>query len=230
MNLAYFTCYFGGDYNYSKMIPTIPSEIHDCYYFTNNPHIYNELEKTKYIRVFVDTIPIYNDWIKDTESTKELRSCPHRFEQLHKYKYVCWHDSKLNVFEDKVLAVIQILDSSNKVMAITKHPYSSRFTSVWDEYNLCMGTEKYGKQKDQYTTYIKNKIEEGFSENISIHYCLGFRLLKQGDLCKEIGDFWYKNIKECGIEDQISFDFVVQKYGDYIQPLEYKESWKYCFE
>jgi hypothetical protein len=30
--LAYYTCYFGGDYNYSKLVPPIPSNNYDCFF------------------------------------------------------------------------------------------------------------------------------------------------------------------------------------------------------
>ena len=39
--LAYYTCYFGGYHNYSRLIPPIPSEKYDCYFFTNDNDIYN---------------------------------------------------------------------------------------------------------------------------------------------------------------------------------------------
>ena len=46
----------------------------------------------------------------------------------------------------------------------------------------------------------------------------------------EINEFWYNEIKECGIEDQISFQFVQQKYADLFLTLNYQESWKYFYE
>ena len=233
MELAYFTCFFGGDNNYSNMIPSVPSTTPStapCYFFTNNRAVYDRLESTGFRRIFVDSIPIYNDPIKDSESAKELRACPHHFPVLAPYKYLCWHDSKLNLFEEKVLSAKRILARTEKSFALTKHAYSARFSSVWDEYNLCIGVEKYGKQKEQYKAYIEKKLAAGFSEHIDIHYCVGFMLIKQGPLARLIGEYWYANIKECGIEDQISFDFVNQKYGEFIHPLEYQETWKYCFE
>lgn len=82
-SLCYYTCYFGGDNNYSKHIPPIPSEVNDVYFFTNNIDIFNKLENTKYKRIFMSNIPVYNDDILDTMSTKEIRSCPHHFQILN---------------------------------------------------------------------------------------------------------------------------------------------------
>jgi hypothetical protein len=63
--LAYYTCYFGGINNYSRLIPPLPSTKYDCYYFTNDIEIYNNLQNTLWIRVFIDCIPIHNCDIKD---------------------------------------------------------------------------------------------------------------------------------------------------------------------
>jgi hypothetical protein len=229
--LAYYTCFFGGENNYSYMIPDVPSRTADCYYFTNNKMLYDALEKTKYIRIFMEYIPIYNDMLKDTYSSKELKACPHRFPMLKDYMYLCWHDSKLNVIEDIVIKNMFILDSSyNKLFMLTKHPYSDTHTSVWDEYKLCINTKKYLLEMDKYKKYIETKLQNGYSDKNTIFYCCGWKLIKQCDRAKEIGELWFKEIQECGIEDQISFQFIVQKYGDYIHPLEYQETWKYCFE
>jgi hypothetical protein len=229
--IAYYTCFFGSEANCSFLIPDVPSQTADCYYFTNNTIIYEYLQNTKFIRVFIDYIPVYNDDTKDTESTKEIRTCPHRFPILRDYMYLCWHDSKLNVFEDKIMKNLVLLDSmSDKVFMATKHPYSDTHKSVWDEFNLCVTSEKYRKEMEKYIEYINSRISAGYSETNEIFYCGGWRLTKQCALAVEFGEFWLKEIQACGIEDQISLQFVVQKYGQYIYPLPYQETWKYCFE
>lgn len=43
--LAFYTCYFGGTQNYSRLIPPIPSITYDCYFFTNDYELYNNLEQ-----------------------------------------------------------------------------------------------------------------------------------------------------------------------------------------
>jgi hypothetical protein len=179
----------------------------------------------------MDSIPIYDDPIEDSFSSKELKACPHHFPILRNYMYLCWHDSKLNVFEDKIIKNMLLLDSMNdKVFMATKHPYSDTHKSVWDEYNLCMDIEKYYMEINKYRDYINSKLATGYSENNEIFYCGGWKLIKQGQLAEVIGELWFKEIQTCGIEDQISLQFVVQKYGQYIYPLPYQETWKYCFE
>jgi hypothetical protein len=234
--LAYYTCYFGGNFNYSKLIPPIPSLQYDCYYFTNNKQILNELNDintqihNKWIIIFVENIPEYDDWVLSSMSTKELRSCPHHYELLQKYEYICWFDSKLKVFEEVIIKYMDKLENSDKIWALTKHPYSDNYNTVWDEYHNAITCPKYGFQKEMYKKYIENKIQNGYSEYINIFYCSGFTLKKMCEKTKEINEFWYKEIQECGIECQISFQFVQQKYGDLFFTLDYQESWKYFYE
>jgi len=224
--LAYYTCYFGGISNYSRLIPPIPSLKNDCYYFTNDKDIYNRLENTRWIRVLLD-IPIHNCHVKDSMEPKFIRCCPHLFDQLKNYEYLCWFDSKIKVFEDKVDELVDILSKGDKCIVLTKHPYSNKFNSVWDEFNLAMEYDKYRAQKDQNIAYINKQLANGFSDKINIHYCATWTLKKMCKKTEEFGELWYENIKECGIECQISLQFVQQKFTDYIIPLEYQETWVY---
>ena len=218
--LAFYTCFFGSSNNYSYLIPPIPSEKYDSYFFTNNKDIYDSLNN-KWIKIFVN-IPIHDN----TMETKLLRCCPHMFDVLNIYEYLCWFDNKLLVYEDKVEELIDRM--GEKLIVLSKHPYSDNFKSVWDEFNLSMGTEKYYQQKDQYIKYINNQLQNGFSENIDIHFCGGWTLRKMCKKTEEFGELWHKHILECGIEDQISLQFIKQIYKDFILPTETKYAWK-CF-
>jgi len=228
--IAYYTCYFGGAQSHSKWIPPVPSQTEDCYYFTNNDEIYAALESTRFIPIFMSNIPVENDPIKDCMNTKELRSCPHKFDVLKNYRYYCWFDSKLTVFENRVNATIEEMERTDKLMALTKHLYDKQFASVWDEYELAIQYDRYSQQKEMYRAYIERQLRNGFSERILVHYCCGFSIRKNCRKVHEIGENWLHHVRQCGIEDQISFQFVNQTYGKYILPLEYQATWKYTHE
>lgn len=228
--LAYYTCYFGGTNNYSRIIPPLPSTKNDCYYFTNDKNIYNELLDTKWKVVFLD-IPIHNCTIKDAMESKKIRCCPHEYEELKNYDYLCWFDSKLQVFENKIEELMTDLSNDdNKIIVLSKHPYYDRFTSVWDEFHLAMGYDRYKQQKEQNEKYIKDKINRGFSEKINIHFCAGWNIKKMCKKTEEFGEMWYQQIQECGVEDQISLQFIQQIYIENIIPTEYQYAWKYFYE
>lgn len=228
--LAFYTCYFGGDFNYSKLIPPIPSLEYDCYYFTNNHDIYAQLENTAWKRVFMDTIPIHDCHVKDNMSAKEIRVCPHRFSWLKEYAYLCWFDSKVQVYEDKVLECVLTLENSDKIMALTKHVCSDTFKTVWDEYNLAMIYDKYRMEQDRNLAYMTKHLENGYSEHLDVHFCSTVTLKKNCERMIEFDELWYAHILECGIECQISLSFVQQKYIDWIHVLESKSIWKYFYE
>jgi hypothetical protein len=231
LKLAYYTCFFGGQYNSAKVIGPIPSQTTPCYYFTNNTDMYNALENTLWIRIFVDNVPIHNCPIQDSMETKLLRTCPHKFEQLKDYEYLCWFDNNLQVYENKVHEVISKLDEDDsKTIVLTKHSYSDTFTSVWDEFNLAMQYSKYASQKEQNMKYINNQLTKGFSEKINVHFCSGWNIRKMCKLTEEFAELLYEHIQECGIECQISLSFVQQKYIGSIFILDHKETWKYFYE
>jgi hypothetical protein len=163
--------------------------------------------------------------------TKEIRSCPHRFNVLNDYDYLCWFDTKLEVYENKIEELILDLENNeNKIIVLSKHPYSDKQNSVWDEFSISMPIEKYNLQKEQYTKYINKQIKDGFSEKINIRFCGGWSLRKKCKKTEEYNESWYSHIKECGIQDQISLLFVQQIYIDNIIPVEYQYTWKYFYE
>lgn len=228
MKLAYYTCYFGGEYNYSNVIPPLPSVKYDCYFFTNNHQLAHKLKDTWKI-IFME-IPIHNCDVKDTMETKEIRCCPHRFDVLNQYEYLCWFDTKLAVYENKIEELMLELEKTDKIIVLTKHPYSDRFNSVWDEFNLSMAVPKYYSQKERYENYIRKQINLGFSEKINVHFCNGWSLKKKCKKMEEYNELLYLHVQECGIEDQISLQFIQQKYIEHIMPVDYQYTWKYFYE
>jgi len=229
--LAYYTCFFGSSNNYSFLIPPVPSKDYDCYYFTNNIDIYTQLQDTKFIRIFIDDIPIYDDWNKDIMSSKAYRCKPFDIEILKIYEYVCWFDNKLQVFDEKVENIIYELDNSDKSIVFTKHPYSEKYNSIWDEFNSSMGVEKYKNEETNYVNYINKMIDKGYTEtNKNGFLCGGINIRKNNEISKKFGLDWFNNILECGIQDQLTLYFVLQDYIENIKILEYQSIWKYFYE
>jgi hypothetical protein len=79
------------------------------------------------------------------------------------------------------------------------------------------------------TNDLQKKINNGFSEKINVHFCGGW-VLRKIKKSIDFGEMWYSHIQECGIEDQISLQFIQQKYTQNILPVEYQETWKYFYE
>ena len=185
-------------------------------------NIYNRLEKTKWKRVWLD-IPVYNDNVMDAMSSKELRCCPERFPELKQYEYVCWMDSKMKFTSwDNFKIMLDSMVSSDILVAATQHPLP--YKTVWDEYETAINYEKYARQKEAYRTYIE-ELQKGANINMPQRICCGFRLMKMNDRRKELGEMWLQHIQKCGIEDQISWQFVHQFYENEIRIFPYQFCW-----
>lgn len=222
--LAVYTCFFGNDKNWSNVVLE-PLKGFDSYYFTNNPKTYESLALTRWKRVWVN-IPVSDDMIECARQSKHLRCCPWDVPELKAYPYLCWVDSKLRMNDwDAVMESVTKLVLSDKVWLFTQHP--RQYTDVWGEYHEAIQHEKYARQKAQYKAYITSRLDAGYTIDKPIRVCCGFSIRKRCPLAKEIGEFWYQEIQECGIEDQISFQFVHQRYEDAILVVPYQTGWSY---
>ncbi len=220
-----YSCFFGNDNNWANVIKEAPTLEYPCYFFTNNMNTYNKLEKTKWRRIFVHK-EIANNNIISCMQSKEFKSCPHRFVELLNYDITIYCDSKVIINNiNKIKSIISVLEKSNYSMIMAKHPLP--FTNVWDEYKLCLGTEKYNIQKELYKNYLNKYLKiEGITDTINEHFAGGFIIRKNNDICKEIGETWLSHIEECGIEDQISFSIVQQLYKGKIFGI----NWMECYD
>jgi predicted O-methyltransferase YrrM len=229
--LAYYTCFFGSQNNYSFLIPPVPSKEYDCYYFTNNKDIYDKLQSTNFISIFIDDIPIYDDHNKDTMSSKKYRCNPFDIDSLNKYDYLCWFDNKLKVYDEQIENMIYELDKSDKSIIFTRHPYFEKYNSIWDEFNLSMNVEKYKNEEINYVNYINKMIKNGYNQYYKDGFlCGGINIRKNNEISKKFGLEWFNNILECGIQDQLTLFFISQNYIEHIKILEYKYFWKYFYE
>jgi hypothetical protein len=94
MKLAFYAYFYGSTENKAFKIPDIPSEKYNCYYYTNNKTMLEKLKETKWIGVFDDK-PSNDDLIESNMIGKYIKTCPHKFQELQEYDYVCFFDSKL---------------------------------------------------------------------------------------------------------------------------------------
>jgi hypothetical protein len=222
--VAYYTCFTGKDDNESFAIPPLPSDVYNCYYFTNNLSIYEALKGTKWIRKFIYEEPSDNLNVSNMQA-KPIKILPHNHSDLCKYTYTVWLDSKLGgLDDDKVLEVISenMLDND---MMLRYHPYISD-SSIWSEFNLSITSqERYKALEEQFRTYIDKQLSLGFKEITDWHVCCGFIIRKMNENTRAICDEWYKQILDCGIQDQLSF-FIVKQMFTGIAPF-HKDIIKY---
>jgi hypothetical protein len=224
MTLALYTCFFGTSNNWANVIAEPVPGI-DCYYITNNPDTYARLASTAWKRIWSDAL-LVSDIGESARQSKRVRCLPHEIPELRSYEYLVWMDSKLRITESSaLLSAVQDLRNSSAVWAFTRHPLS--YTSVWGEYHEAIQHEKYAVEKDRYHAYIESRLKAGYKESVPQRVCCGFSIRKQGRRVDEIGSEWFNEIQECGIEDQISFQFVHQDHEEDILLLPYQACWTY---
>jgi hypothetical protein len=229
MNLAFYTYFYGSDNNVAFKIPDIPSLKYNCYYYTNNKTMIEKIKETKWIGIFIDkqTIDKSTETNETNESNmfgKHVKTCPHEYEELKDYDYLCFFDSKVkNVSETGIERYItQYFIEQNYAMVIREHWYINstilnRNVSIWDEFIESMYQKRYILESEQFCTYIHKQLSNGFQKTTKDHCACNYiiRNMKHEKI-NEINTTWYEHIQECGVQDQLSFFFVKQLFEGYI--------------
>lgn len=219
--LAFYTVFVGADNNPAFVIPEIPSEKYECYYYTNNKSILKKLEETKWIPVHLE-IDEVDDEIYSCMKAKDVKILTHKFKELSDYQYTCFLDSKLwKVSETMVQRLIYkffILEDS--AMALRRSTIVQE-PNVYRELEESMKQPRYVSQSRMYNKYIKEQKKNGLDTVTDDHFACGFiiRNMRHPKI-KEINETWYEHLEKCGIQDQISFFFAKQKFKKIIRPID----------
>lgn len=214
--LAYYTVFAGSDWQCrgswpAGRIPPVPSDVHDCYYFTNNKNLFEKIKETKWIPVFLEKQHT-DDTYSSNMIAKEPKAAPHHFPELHDYEYLVFQDTKMWLKEEVVLDIILRYSAKYIFVGIT-HPRTSTDTTVYGELNDSMLQGRYLQEKSKYETYIQKQIDLGFTPNDDFINACGFIIRNNTHpRINELNEMWYDHIQECGIQDQISFYFVKQRF------------------
>jgi hypothetical protein len=159
-----------------------------------------------------------NDASVSCMMSKRVKVLPHLYSQLVTYDYLCFLDSKsgnVNVpFVEEIINELFI--HQNYAMLLRQHWFIK--DSVWSEFNESMKQERYLKERDKYLDYmVRQIVDEEFCDTTNIHCACGFIVRNmRHKVTREINELWFQHIEECGIQDQISFFFVKQRFEGYI--------------
>jgi hypothetical protein len=81
-----------------------------------------------------------------------------------------------------------------------------------------MEQERYKLHEKRYRDYVDTQIKSGFKDIVTDHAQTGFIIRNMNHpRIKELDEFWYSEIKRIGIQCQIVFFFVRQRYSDIIK-------------
>ena len=194
----------------SNIKNNLPSNVYDCFFFTNNNDTYKNLKNTKWKRVFVP-VTVKDNINIDSFDSKFLKACPHLVNELNEYEYTVYIDTgSIIISEDYLLQKIKE-KLPHTFMMIPHRWWPTIENAVLLEYEKSMEQERYLNEKNRIVNYINNKINQGYLLTLPMHYETGFIVRKQHDESVILlNETWYEEILKCGIQCQISFFFVQQ--------------------
>jgi len=212
LNLAFYTCFYGGNDNPAFVIPEAPSLTYDCFYYTNNKSIIESLDGTGWIGVW-DNVQTTDDLIEAQRVSATVRIKPSEYKELQDYDYTCFLDSKLqkvNEFFIKDLITTYFIEQ-NYIMLTREHWCISG--NVWEEAYESMFQPRYYWQCQRFFDYMKKQISKGFSPITEKHHATGLLVKNmKHERARELETIWWDHFNECGPQGQITFFFVKQLF------------------
>ena len=216
LKIAFVTGYIGAG---QTNIPKISKDV-DSYFITNNKDIANKLELDNVFTevILINNIPVIDsnesvdNYIKNSMWSKKLKVFPHTF-LWKKYDFIIWYDNKINPNLNNTFNAINSWNNNN-ALVLYKHLF---LNNVKQEFEESMKQPRYYAEKEKYIKYIDYCKTLGLADDYALHSQTGFIIYNLNHyLTEDIQKEWMKHINMCGIECQISFNLIRQKYEEYI--------------
>jgi hypothetical protein len=229
-SIAFVTGHIGTE---NTRIPKKPRNF-DAYFITNNTLLSQKAKKHYWPPILLKNIPLIcgnhstDNYLKNSFSSKQLKVFPDTFLEKH-YDYVVWFDDKYNSKKHQNIDINNTIkhillihqQPSPPAILMHKHPF---LYNINQEYECAIHYQpRYLKEQKQYQAYINRQLANGLSSNQGIHYQTGFIIYNfTHKKTKEIQSTWMQHIKDCGIQCQISFNFVHQLYPKCISAVPFR--------
>ena len=212
LDIAFYTVFIGSEKNIANIVNTKPSNIFDCYYFSNNKTTLHKARMRGWIPVYIDIIA--DDDIFDSNiKAKYFKVLPHRIEELKKYQWTLFIDTKRTCNVDIVL---NTCIESNYSFNIVPHTFIKTPPYLEKEIKVSFLEDRYKLQKDRIVKYVDEQRKLYVNEPKTFFGC-SIILRKTNDSKSiEICERWRQHIQMCGIKDQISFYFITLMYEQHI--------------
>jgi len=228
MKAAIYCVYTGPFGTPSAVLPKIPDNpFFDYYFFTNNKVLFEEA------RVHPFWTPVWIDEETPDDysanmACKSLKAMPHREPILNSYDYTVYLDTKINFGEHHwgiTITEEYIRDVLYETDKMRLFHHTEPRTSVLDELDEALYQERYANEEDRIRAYMAQKKIEGYRKDCEEFLLTGyiFRKMRDRDV-ERVGDEWYEEIQKCGLECQISFHYMFQKFKEFIKPIKREEN------
>jgi hypothetical protein len=208
--VAIYSTYMGKSNNKTFKRRKIDKTI-DHYFISNNRQILDSAQEDGWHCIELN-LPESGNRILSAQQSKIAKALPHLFPQLNQYDYSLYVDDKIDFNSALLWDWIPLIEAKEGMIMIRCHPDLKN--NVLNEFATSMIQARYQAQKEQMAEYISRKVDQGYQLRVDKMYWTSaiLRNMKHPRI-NEFNEFWYDEIVSCGIECQISFDFVAQKYS-----------------
>ncbi len=213
-HVAVYSTYFGSNQSLTFNKQFVDPHI-DHYFISNNLDLLQNVNKLGWIPIHIN-LPLSRNRILSAQQSKIPKALPHIFEELNQYQYVFYKDDKIDFDTSLLPSLIEKMEGEKAAFSMRLHPDLT--SNVLNEFGVAMHQHRYEAQRSQMVEYISKKVADGYSLKVDNMFWTSaiLRNLKHPETIT-INEDWYQNILDCGIECQLSFDFVAQKYSCIIE-------------
>lgn len=207
----YFSVYstFCGSSKNKTFNPTPVLSDYPHLFLSNNQDVLSDAARMGWTPLFLEA-QVSDDPILSVHQAKIAKAIPHIISQIDDFRFTLYKDDKINVDIDKIARFLPEFEATNSPLAARPHPFLAG--NVLHEFGEAMLQPRYKSQMGQTVEYMMTELSNGSTLDCQL-YATGvlLRNMRHPEI-RGLNEMWFAHIQRCGIECQISFDFVAQKY------------------
>ena len=208
-SLAVYSTYCGSSAN-KTFNPALVTDGHPHFFISNNRDVLSEAHALGWQPIYLD-VEVSEDPVVSAGQAKLAKALPHRFAELEGFDFTFYKDDKITHSGAVLEACVAKMCAQNACLAIRPHPFLSGNTLF--EFGEAMMQPRYKAQWDKSVAYITQEIKDGYSLESTMYWTSAIlRNMRHRDT-RPLCETWYEHIDRCGIECQISFNFVAQRFS-----------------
>ena len=191
----------------------------DCFLFTNNTNLKDEIEDKNWIYVYVKS-EISDDYVISSLQSKYVKFLQFLRHERYRKLFECY-DKIIYVDHKNILkrSHIQRLEAINDKPVLLRYAPTLKNT-IWKEVKEASGQERYMRFEERTVDYIREKIKDGYREDVII--CNTGLILYhiQNDKVIELANEVHEDMINIGNpECQIFWAMISQRYEKIIQEI-----------
>lgn len=209
-NLAVYSTFCGATKHKTFLNCPVDSR-YPHYFVSNNQDVLAESSGLGWLPILLD-IEVSENSVVSAYQAKIAKAIPHAFRELADFDYLFYKDDKIDLNIDRMGEFVSILQASDSPLAIRRHPFLP--PNVLHEFGEAMLQPRYKDEWTQTVKYITEELENGFKlECDNLFWTSAILRNMKHPAIQELNNTWCEHIYRCGIECQISFHFIAQRFS-----------------